>query len=261
MIKQIVSGEDHSLALTKEGVVFSWGLNNRGQLGIGASDTCSVPTRIHEIKTRIGEIAAGAYHSVALTLSGRVYAWGRGKELGLGVFIDNGDKFTPQLVKALKRFRVRHISCGLNHTVAQTHDGNLYAWGEGKYGQLGLGDNRDRFVPSLLVVKREESGKIARFADMSCGGRHCIAAALNGAVYTWGWNSNGQLGLGHTENVHIPSEVVSLEKERITQVGAGWRHSVVLCTNTGNMYAWGYVLVSIGDLGESDHLQLLMIQL
>ena len=168
--------------------------------------------RIHEIKTRIGEIAAGAYHSVALTLSGRVYAWGRGKELGLGVFIDNGDKFTPQLVKALKRFRVRHISCGLNHTVAQTHDGNLYAWGEGKYGQLGLGDNRDRFVPSLLVVKREESGKVARFADMSCGGRHCIAAALNGAVICRAGIQMDNLDWVTQENVHIPSQVVSLER-------------------------------------------------
>eukprot|EP00943_MAST-04B_sp_MAST-4B-sp1_P008495 g8495.t1 len=239
MVRQVVCGEDHSMALTKEGIVFAWGLNNRGQLGLGHKNNCMVPTRLHDIKPRIGEIAAGAYHSVALALSGHVYVWGRGKELGLGVFVDNGDKDIPQLVKALKRFRVRNISCGLNHTVAQTHDGNLYTWGEGKYGQLGLGDTRDRYVPSLIRVIREESNSDERFAGVSCGGRHSIAVSRSGAIYTWGWNAHGQLGLGHKENVETPSQVISLEKERISQVAAGWRHTVVLSRNTGHMYAWG----------------------
>ena len=239
MVKQIVCGEDHSMALTKEGIVFAWGLNSRGQLGLGDKNNCAVPTRLHSIKPRIGEIAAGAYHSVALALSGHIYVWGRGKELGLGVFVDNGDKTTPQLVKALKRFRIRHVSCGLNHTVAQTHDGNLYTWGDNKYGQLGLGDSRNRFVPSLIQVQREDSQRVESFADVSSGGRHCIAVSRSGAVYTWGWNAHGQLGLGHKDDVDTPSQVVSLEKERVTQVAAGWRHTIVLSNSSGNMYAWG----------------------
>ena len=194
-----------------------------------------------------------------MALSGHVYVWGRGKELGLGVFVDNGDKDIPQLVKALKRFRVRNISCGLNHTVAQTHDGNLYTWGEGKYGQLGLGDTRDRYVPSLIRITREESNRVQSFADVSCGGRHCIAVSRSGAIYTWGWNAHGQLGLGHKENVETPSQVISLEKERITQVAAGWRHTVVLSRNTGHMYAWG-VLVSItACVVKINHLKMMIL--
>merc|ERR1712046_430590 len=85
----------------------------------------------------------------------------------------------------------------------------------------------------------EDSQDYEKFGSLSCGAHHCIAASCTGYVYTWGWNSDGQLGHGNRDNLTLPTKVMSLEKETVSLVGAGWRNTVVLCKGSNKLYMWG----------------------
>jgi myosin V len=241
MIKQAACGDDHTIALTKEGLVFAWGSNRHGQLGIGGFKNSSSPVAVHALRTRVGEVSCGGQHSVALALSGNVFTWGKGSLVGHSVYMGGGDVDLPRCIKQLKKHRIKHTSCGLDTTVAHAHNGDLYSWGSGKWGQLGHGDFKNKVVPSIVRVQKEDKDEDEKFESVCCGARHCVAISRRGEVYTWGWNTNGQLGHGHVKDLNVPTMVMSLEKERICQVAAGWRHSVALTRSSNVIYAWGMV--------------------
>jgi hypothetical protein len=99
------------------------------------------------VRMDVKAIAAGWWHSLALTESGEVYAWGsngRG-QLGLG---DTEDRHTPTQVPGLGR--VKAIAAGGEHSLALTESGEVYAWGSNGHGQLGLGDTKDRHTPTWV---------------------------------------------------------------------------------------------------------------
>ena len=97
-IRQIACGEDHSVALTEGGVVFTWGDNSCGQLGHGAGtisngtprmtgllEDCPQPRIVQGLlRRKVAEIAAGGHHTMALVVAGSLYTWGSGDQLGLG---------------------------------------------------------------------------------------------------------------------------------------------------------------------------------
>lgn len=192
-VTNIVCGFDHTLALTSSGDVFAWGANNRGQLGLGHTDAVCQPNRITAFNRKIREIAAGRCHSVFLTTAGSVYTCGAGVATGHGpvplraieenrarpgvvapanlnlnsplVYVDSltggsprvvVDRCLPTGLKALSKFNVRQIAAGWGHTLALTHNGDVYAWGAGESGQLGIGLQRSRQVPALLQPPSEE---------------------------------------------------------------------------------------------------------
>jgi alpha-tubulin suppressor-like RCC1 family protein len=242
-IKSVVCGDEHTVALTEGGRIFSFGSNKRGQLGLGSISHAATPSLVNipiassagddqllsqsggtlSDATRVVEIAAGGFHTVALTSSGLVYTWGDGLCLGRGPFRGSGDSNVPVNVSSIARIRVRHISSGPDFVVVVASSGDVYSWGSGTDGCLGLGEDvyrrtttipstsspsrtvqstyefagrlRPRFVPSLIegfaVFERH-----SRIVQVVCGGRHCIAVSSTGRVFTWGSNSHGQLGLG-----------------------------------------------------------------
>ena len=101
----------------------------------------------------------------------------------------------PSLVEV--RGVLRQLSCGGAHTAALTDDGQLYVWGRGTEGQLGLGDYRPRTVPALVKALGEQ-GKGTTVLQVACGAHHTLALCDNGDVYAWGSNEEMQLGLGAT---------------------------------------------------------------
>lgn len=242
-IKSVVCGDEHTVALSEGGRIFSFGSNKRGQLGLGSVSHTATPSLVTiplasstgddqtftqsggslNDATRVVEIAAGGFHTVALTSSGLVFTWGDGLCLGRGPFRGSGDSNVPVNVSSIARIRVRHISSGPDFVVVVASSGDVYSWGSGTDGCLGLGEDvyrrttttpsssspsrtvqttyefagrlRPRFVPSLIegfaVFERH-----SRIVQVVCGGRHCIAVSSTGRVFTWGSNSHGQLGLG-----------------------------------------------------------------
>ena len=108
---------------------------------------------------------------------------------------------------------LRQISCGGAHTAALTDDGQLYVWGRGNEGQLGLGDYRPRTVPALVKALGDQQAG-STVLQVACGASHTIALCDNGDVYTFGSNEEMQLGLGATfgRKVHLPSFEPSMSR-------------------------------------------------
>ena len=164
---------------------------------------------------------------------GGIRTWGQNSDRQLGHY----DTGKPSLVEI--RGVLRQISCGGAHTAALTDDGQLYIWGRGNEGQLGLGDYRPRTVPALLKTLGDPS-KGTTVLQVACGLSHTIALVDNGDVYTWGANDEMQLGLGATfgRKVSRPELVAELGNKGVLRVAAGKNFSMAL-TESGDVYSWG----------------------
>jgi len=150
-------------------------------------------------------VAAGKTHSLVLTESGEVYAWGDNDDgqLGLG---DREERLTPTKVEGLPK--VKAIAAGGAHSLALTESGEVYAWGWNREGQLGLGEMGDWKV-RLTPTKVEGLPKVKAIA---AGGGYSLALTESGEVYAWGNNAIGQLGLGDREERLTPTKVTDLRR-------------------------------------------------
>jgi alpha-tubulin suppressor-like RCC1 family protein len=125
----VAVGDAHVLVLREDMQVMSWGVNDCGQLGHGNRDHSRKPQRIQALRSyRIIDIAAGGFHSIALTLDGRVYVWGRGEEGQLGTGAED-DCLLPYLIEQPGQL----VACvaGSRHTAVLSNRGVLYISGSG----------------------------------------------------------------------------------------------------------------------------------
>ncbi|CAI5507255.1 unnamed protein product [Closterium sp. Naga37s-1] len=110
-IVQVSGGWRHSVALDADGVVYAWGWNRFGQVGVGNSEDQCSPQRIESISERVVAVACGWRHTVVLSEGGNVFSWGRATsgQLGHG---DTTDRNLPKRVEAISTDgdRCRHIS-------------------------------------------------------------------------------------------------------------------------------------------------------
>lgn len=153
-----------------------------------------------------------------------------------------GHQYTPKLLERLAGKRVVQLSaCGF-HTGCLTENQELWTWGEGKFGRLGHGAERNchspRLVESLLGKKPRQ---------VSCGGFHTAVVTDDGHLYTFGGGEHGQLGHNDRVNKVKPTLVQALEGVFVSQITCGWSHSVAL-TSKGKVYTWGN-----GDHGKLGH--------
>ncbi|KAK1393048.1 Ultraviolet-B receptor UVR8 [Heracleum sosnowskyi] len=246
-IISVSCGADHSTAYSElNGQVYSWGWGDFGRLGHGNSSDVFIPQPIKALYgMHIKQIACGDSHCLAVSMEGEVHSWGRNQngQLGLGTIEDS---LVPQKVQAFQGIAVKMVAAGAEHTVAITEDGELYGWGWGRYGNLGLGDRNDRLVPEKAAnVDDEEMVLVA------CGWRHTISVSSTGGLYTYGWSKYGQLGHGDFEDHLIPHKLHALQGEVISQISGGWRHTMALTSN-GKLYGWGWN--KFGQVGVGDNL-------
>lgn len=129
--------------------------------------------------------------------------------------------------------KVVDLSCGLGHSLFLLDSGLVYSWGNGGNGRLGLGDTTDRSEACLVLALSK-----VNVAAVQCGASHSMARTAQGNVYCWGKNTQGQCGLNHADDVLRPTLLKTLIHEVVTQLDAGWEHSVAL-TDEGRIYAWG----------------------
>jgi alpha-tubulin suppressor-like RCC1 family protein len=146
---QVAAGQFATAAVTDAGEVFSWGLNEAGQLGKGdfSSSAVEVPQRIR-IDAQIISASVGYAHMLVLSDEGRVYSWGRNfyGQLGVG---DHKDKPSPQLISFLQEEQIVEVHAGQYHSLAISARGDIFAWGYNREYELGVGDNMDRVLPQV----------------------------------------------------------------------------------------------------------------
>ncbi|MDT7506833.1 InlB B-repeat-containing protein [Bifidobacterium sp. H6bp22N] len=258
-IIQVSAGMRNSLALDDQGHIWAWGRNDSGQLGLGDRTRRTTPTMLDASGgTHYEQVCTREQHSMALDSDGNAWAWGAGLygRLGIG---DTTNSYSP--VKVLKpdnvpsSFKFTQISVTYYRSLALGNDGNAYAWGDARWGQIGNGSSDGSYNKPVKVSKPANvDASTFSYTQISAGYVHSLALGSNGEVYAWGVNDNASLGdPSHPVNnnseadgphayVAIPSKVVhpagAPSTFRFTQVNAGYKYSLAI-GNDGEVYGWG----------------------
>lgn len=133
-----------------------------------------------------------------------MYSWGVGKNGQLGLAEKKDFASTPQLVELPDNVVICKLACGPKFNLAVSTDGDLFTWGTGMMGQLGLGYQLEANVPTKITKLPTNDLK---FKEVAAGKEHSLALSTTGDLYAWGGNDLGQLGLGHLKPVDRPQRV------------------------------------------------------
>nr|XP_054516131.1 probable E3 ubiquitin-protein ligase HERC4 isoform X21 [Pan troglodytes]XP_054516132.1 probable E3 ubiquitin-protein ligase HERC4 isoform X21 [Pan troglodytes] len=243
-IVAVSCGEAHTLALNDKGQVYAWGLDSDGQLGLVGSEECiRVPRNIKSLSDiQIVQVACGYYHSLALSKASEVFCWGQNKYGQLGLGTDCKKQTSPQLLKSLLGIPFMQVAAGGAHSFVLTLSGAIFGWGRNKFGQLGLNDENDRYVPNLLKSLRSQ-----KIVYICCGEDHTAALTKEGGVFTFGAGGYGQLGHNSTSHEINPRKVFELMGSIVTQIACGRQHTSAFVPSSGRIYSFG--LGGNGQLG------------
>nr|KAF6436325.1 retinitis pigmentosa GTPase regulator [Rousettus aegyptiacus] len=176
-------------------------------------------------------LACGDEHTAIITGNNKLYMFGSNNwgQLGLG---SRSTVSKPTCVKALKPEKVKFAACGRNHTLVLTEGGKVYAAGGNNEGQLGLGDTEDRntFHPICFFTSQHQ------LKQLSAGSNTSAALTVDGDLFMWGDNSEGQIGLKNVPNVCVPHQVTI--GKPIAWISCGYYHSAFV-TMEGELYTFG----------------------
>jgi len=250
-ITAISAGHSHTVALKSDGTAWAWGNNSHGQLGDGSTTWGGVPQPVQVAGLAdIIAVSVGSRYTVALKADGTAWAWGYNYygQLGDGT---TADRHTPVQITGLTG--VTDISAGAVHTVASTLGGTAWAWGSNNRGQLGDGTETDRHTPVQVTGL---TGVTAVSAANSSGATvHTIALKSDGAVWAWGDNWYGQLGLGDytSTNSFTPVQVLGEGGVGFLNLGATALAdlTVVFELNGGTRIGGGEVVQAVPSNGAA----------
>jgi hypothetical protein len=201
---KISAGFFCSAAIKTNGTLWTWGLNNNGQLGLGDADNRSYPTQVGS-DTNWNNVSCGSsgYFAMATKTDGTLWLWGKNSygQLGLG---DTTTRYTPTQVGVLTTWSKVSAATGNNgfSSFAIKTDGTLWSWGANWQGNLGLGDTTNRSSPCQVGS--------STWLAVTAGGTNTGGIKTNGTLWTWGFNYYGQLGLGDTTTRSVPTQVGAL---------------------------------------------------
>ena len=144
--KQVSCGNSYTIAIKTDGSLWGWGNNGAGPLGIGNTQSRSIPTQVG-IDTDWKQVFCGngGNHTIAIKTDGSLWGWGLNASGQLGVN-DVTNRISPIPIRAGEK-NWKKIACGLSHTSAIKTDGSLWVWGDNYLGQLGVNDNIGRSTP------------------------------------------------------------------------------------------------------------------
>ncbi|XP_041638287.1 RCC1 and BTB domain-containing protein 1-like [Cheilinus undulatus] len=233
---------NEAIYVTHANEVFVFGFNSSSCLGTGDSLSTIVPKKLDFLRgKKVISLSYGSGpHVLLATEDGQLFAWGHNgySQLGNG---STNQGLSPVLVTSnLQSKKVKEVSCGSHHSMARTHDGEVFAWGYNNCGQVVqvLFDNT---ANQVLFDKESEVQAPAedRVFQVVCGYGHCLAQTDEGLLYAWGANTYGQLGTGNKSNQLSPVQVLS-DKERVVEVAACHStHTSAARTQSGQVYMWG----------------------
>jgi alpha-tubulin suppressor-like RCC1 family protein len=252
---QLAAGRHFLLARMEGGrAVVSWGAGHFGQLGVGSdpsssgelssaannesSSLLSITFTPHPILIErllpqhtgspVASIAAGDWHGLALTESGRVWAWGSNRNMQCGrqqptsATTNTNNAVAPTLPWPLPvplPVAVTHIAAGRAHSLAVSARGQVYAWGCSHHGQCGTTVRRAGIAPPRLV---ETLGDV-KVVSVAAAGNHTVALTAGGRVLAWGAGSEGQLGLGPAVSAQTKPRLVAELDFVAIAAGVEWK--------------------------------------
>ncbi len=184
--KSISASNNYSAAIKTDGTLWMWGSGSVGKLGVNDTTSRSTPVTTLLGGTNWKSIACGTNHAVALKTDGTLWSWGFNNKGVMGVN-DTTQRNTP-VTTLLGGTNWKSISAGGDYTVALKTDGTLWSWGGNDFGQLGVNDITQRNTPVTTLLGG------TNWKSTACGNFHTVAIKTDGSLWTWGYNSYGQLG-------------------------------------------------------------------
>jgi alpha-tubulin suppressor-like RCC1 family protein len=282
----IAAGRIHTLALAADGTLYAFGNNGYGQLGDNTQTDRAVPIRVlkgmyngttylgDNVNNPIISIAAGTDHSIVMAADGTVYTFGGNMYGELG---DSTNTMRKTPVKVLMgayngaRYLgddvgnpIVSIASGTAHNMALAADGTVYAFGNNNDGLLGDSTTTGRETP-IRVLKGAYAGTTYLGDDsnnpisaIAAGPYHSMALAVDGTVYTYGYNYYTQLGDSTSKTRWVPVRVVKgaysgaaylgdSSNNPIVAISSGGTHSVAMAED-GTVYTFGWnAFCQLGD--------------
>lgn len=233
-------GVDFSVVRAFNGQVYCSGRNGFGQLGTGNRNNSKLYKKVWGMEN-IVQVGAGDEFAGALTAGGQVYLWGSNEDGQLGKTDETKYSELPEIVQGLGA--VKQISVGTTHILALLYDGNVMAWGDNRYGQLGLGyTGKSTTVPTLTELKGIKS--------VYAGRGYSLAITEGNRVVAWGQNNRNQLGFIAEKEVLFPKEITGLKN--IIKIGCGPKFVIAL-DNMGKVFTWGQYKPSDKTYFEKPH--------
>ncbi|MYN37806.1 hypothetical protein GTP55_00295 [Duganella sp. FT109W] len=194
------AGGTHTIAIQKDGSLWTWGDNTSGQLG-NASTGGTVLSPAHIGSLTYNSISAGANHSMAIDTTGKLWAWGANSAGQLGNNASAGGTLNvPTQITTDSDWTI--VSAGGAHTLAVRTNGTLWAWGANSDGQLGDGSGIDQIAPTQVGTDRT-------WISISAGGAHSAGLKADNSLWTWGRNASGQLGNGKMVTSTVPVSIAN----------------------------------------------------
>lgn len=272
-IKSITSGQRHALVLTEDNILYSFGVNAEGQLGIGTTDNSDIPVKVADSADgtfindgRVKKVTAFGTHTLILTTDGVVYSFGDNDYGQLGIGTSGTGLFESKPVKLgnsadgtfINDGRVKDITTGNAHSLILTTDGVVYSFGWNRNGQLGIGSSSTSTSKNLPVKINNSADSTfindGRVKEIEAGQFHSGIVTNDGVAYTFGYNYYGQLGNGSTASTeNTPVKMVSSEDGtfvndgRVKELSFGRLQTVIL-TTSGSLFTVGYN--AQGQLGD-----------
>ena len=225
----VFAGGNSSGAIAN-GVLYTWGSNESGQLHNGNTEDLNYPEKV---TTGAVSIALGHHHSLMLRNNGNI------SSVGAGV---SGELFsTTSSIVAKPEYTLNNVtvfSAGYDHAAAIDTKGTLYTWGNNDKGQLGQGDYNVRSVPTKVKLTYEA-------VNVWCGNKATIVQTSDGKVYVFGDNSNYLLGMKtRSDIVNTPTENEYLSGTTIDKIELQNDFAIALIGNQ----VWGWGINSVGRL-------------
>ncbi|MBS1585430.1 MAG: T9SS type A sorting domain-containing protein [Bacteroidetes bacterium] len=186
------------MGLQSDGTIWGWGQNTNFELGLGDTTKRLAPV---QIGTDRDWVRTGQGVSTAIKANGQLWGWGinTGGQLGMG---NLNEPPTPMLLNNGQYWADVEAGGNTNSMYLKT-DGSIWVAGGNAFGQLGLGYANAQLVDTLTAT----STPAAEWVSGTTGGLHSAAIYSDGSLWTWGANTNGQLGLGNTTDQHSATQV------------------------------------------------------
>lgn len=272
IIKDIKAIDSSAYAISDNGDIYSWGLNDYGKLGIGFAYTpygaADLPYKVvFENNKTVSKLYNLNKTTFAVTTDGKIYSWGHNDiwgKLGIGssntlmstpVMITGENNYLAYDVRKIINVALKENSTSRAHILLTTEDGRLYSWGDNETGQLGLGNKVSSNVQTSAlwvnsVISKEKMLKIRTSYSSS------YAVSTNKKLYTWGDDSTGQLGgragaEAEPRELNLGENIVDVFL--LTDTASSPNTSVFAITDNETVYSFGYhkqYLLGINNTNE-----------